>query len=95
MKTDEEIKFRLSADDKALITWAAAIEGTTVTRFLREPALDRARALKERADPRQLTLVPARFFDDLMATLDTLAEPIPALRDVALAALSGAGPELD
>jgi uncharacterized protein (DUF1778 family) len=83
VRTDEEIKFRLSADEKALIQWAADSEGSTLTQFVRGPALTRARELKAESDTRQITIVPKRFFDDLNAALAAPAEPIASLQDAA------------
>jgi uncharacterized protein (DUF1778 family) len=79
MRTDEEIKFRLSSEEKEVIAWAAENEGTTITQFVRAPAIERARALRAAAEFRQYSMVPAKFFDELQAALASPVEPVPAL----------------
>jgi uncharacterized protein (DUF1778 family) len=79
MRTDEEIKFRLSSEEKELIAWAAENEGTTITQFVRAPAIERARALRAEAEFRQYSMIPAKFFDELQAALTASTEPVPAL----------------
>ncbi len=79
MRTDEEIKFRLSSEDKELIAWAAENEGTTITQFVRAPAIERARALRAESEFRQYSMIPAGFFDELQAALTAPVEPVAAL----------------
>ena len=90
MRTDEEIKFRLSSDEKELIAWAAENQGTTITQFVRAPAIERARALRAEAEFRQYSMIPAKFFDELQAALTTPAEPVAALAAAAARLLARA-----
>jgi uncharacterized protein (DUF1778 family) len=79
----EEIKLRLSQREKALIRQAAAIEGRSVSEFLRAPALQRAEQVLAEASPPLSTLVPSSFYDDLVAALDEPPSEIPALAEAA------------
>jgi uncharacterized protein (DUF1778 family) len=68
---------RVSTDDKAAITAAAAMEQVkvTTTDFVREAVLDRVQHVRARADH---TLMPAAQFDVLVASLD-IADETPNL----------------
>ena len=74
-KADEEIRFRVSGEDKILIVTAANLEGVSVSEFLRSPAVDRARLVVAEAALRQATVIPADDFDRLMAALDAPVDP--------------------
>lgn len=67
MSKTERIELRVSADDKAAIVAAAAMEHTTATDFVRGAVIDRVRHVRARADR---TLMPAEQFDALVAALD-------------------------
>ena len=73
-KTDR-IETRVSIDERAQIDRAAALEGRTVSAFVVSAAVERARQVIETHDA---TLVPADYFDRLLATIDD-AEPAPRL----------------
>lgn len=75
MSRTERIELRVSADDKAAITAAAAIEQVTTTDFARDAVLDRAAHVRARAER---TLMPSAQFDALVASLD-VAEDTPNL----------------
>jgi uncharacterized protein (DUF1778 family) len=75
MSRTERIELRVSTDDKAAITAAAAMEQVTTTDFVREAVLDRVQHVRARADH---TLMPAAQFDVLVASLD-IADETPNL----------------
>jgi uncharacterized protein (DUF1778 family) len=71
MSRTERIELRVSAEDKAAIAAAAATEQVTTTDFVRDAVLDRVEHVRARADR---TLMPARQFDALVASLDVADE---------------------
>lgn len=71
MKTDR-LEARLSLDERARIERAASVSGMSVSAFLVGAAVDRA---DEVIASMTTTLVPADYFDALLAALD---EPDPA-----------------
>lgn len=70
----ERIEARLSADERARIERAARFEGRSLSSFIVEAAVERADQIL--AEP-TVTVVPADYFDRLVAALD---EPGPAPR---------------
>lgn len=78
VKTDR-IEARLSPDERVRIERAAATAGSSVSAFVVEAAVERADAVLAAATT---TLVPAEYFDALLAALD---EPDAALRLAAAA----------
>ncbi len=74
-RASDELRFRLSPDDKALITEAAAIQGVSISSFVRDPAVDRAKQVLAEASLRHVTVLPADEFDALMASLDLPVDP--------------------
>jgi len=68
MKTrSERVEARLSADERAQIERAARYEGRSLSSFIVEAAVERAdQILAERT----VTIVPADYFDQLVAALD-------------------------
>lgn len=76
------LEFRVSPEDRSRIERAAALAGEPVTAFARAAAAERAdRILREYE---ATTVVPAEFFDDVLASLD--APPRPAAPALAAAA---------
>ncbi|MCE9621754.1 MAG: DUF1778 domain-containing protein [Actinomycetia bacterium] len=75
VRADEEIRFRVSGEDKVLIVKAAGLEGVSVSEFLRNPAVDRARLVVAEAALRHATVIPVDEFDKLMAALDAPIDP--------------------
>ena len=67
MSKTERIELRVTAEDKDIISAAAAMEHTTTTEFVREAVLERAQRVQARGDR---TLMPAEQFDALVAALD-------------------------
>lgn len=67
MSRTERIELRVTAEDKDIISAAAAMEHTTTTEFVREAVLERAQRVQARGDH---TLMPAEQFDALVAALD-------------------------
>lgn len=71
------LEFRVTPARKAMIERAAQLSGEPVTAFARGAAEERAdRVLREHE---ATIVVPAEFFDDLIAALDAPAEPNPEL----------------
>ena len=68
MGKTERIELRVTAEDKDIISAAAAMEHTTTTEFVREAVLERVQRVHARGDR---TLMPAEQFDALVAALDT------------------------
>jgi len=83
MRTDEEIKFRVSRADKALLAAAAELEQVSLTDFLRGPAVARAKALVEAATLRQATLIPVDEYGTFMVALDAPVDSAPFERAAA------------
>ena len=79
MRTDEEIKFRVSRSDKALIQRAAELEGVSLSEYLRAPAVERALEVVANVEFRASTVLLPSSFEDLLRALDEPAEPVPAL----------------
>ncbi len=63
----ERMEARLSGEERALIERAAALAGTSVSAFLVASAVTRADDVITAATT---TLVPADYFDELVAALD-------------------------
>jgi uncharacterized protein (DUF1778 family) len=80
-KTDR-IETRVSADEKRQIDRAAALEGRTVSAFIVSAAVERAH---EVLATRDATIVPADYFDRLLAAID-VPDSAPRLRRAARAA---------
>ncbi|MFT4084641.1 MAG: DUF1778 domain-containing protein [Nocardioides sp.] len=73
----ERLEFRVQAEKKARITRAATILHLPVGEFARSAAEEKAdRIIREHE---ATTVVPAEFFDDMLAALDMPAQPTPAL----------------
>jgi uncharacterized protein (DUF1778 family) len=80
------LEVRVRPDSKARIEHAAELEHVPVSDFVRSAAEERAdKVLSEHASQ---TRVPAEFFDDLLAALDSPASPNAALRVAASRARS-------
>ncbi len=71
---------RVSAERAELIRQAAAARGESVTGFVLEAAV---RAAEEELAIERETLVPAAFFEQLLAALDTEDEAPPELQALA------------
>jgi uncharacterized protein (DUF1778 family) len=71
MSRTERIELRVSADDKAVIAAAAAMEQVTTTDFVRDAVLDRVQHVRAGADR---TLMLGAQFDALVASLDVADE---------------------
>ncbi len=81
MAATTRLEFRVTPTDKALIERAARLTGEPVTAFARTAAGERAeRVLREHES---ITVVPAGFFDDLIAAFDEPAQVSPTLADAA------------
>lgn len=78
VKTDR-FEARLSADERERIERGAATAGLTMSAFMVSAAVDRADVVIAEATT---TVVPADYFDDLVAALDD-AEPAPRLAKAA------------
>ncbi|MCX6434195.1 MAG: DUF1778 domain-containing protein [Actinobacteria bacterium] len=77
MAVTSRLEVRVHPDSKARLERAAALAQVPVSDFVRSAVEERtARVL---AEYELQTLVPADFFDDLLASLDSPAEPNPAL----------------
>lgn len=71
------LEFRVTPVNKAMIERAAQLSGEPVTAFARGAAEERAERVLREHDA--TTVVPAGFFDDLIAALDAPAQSNPAL----------------
>ena len=72
--TAGRLNFRITAEAEARLRAAAAASQQTLTEFVLGAAEDRAdEVLASR------TVVPADYFDQLLAALDAPPEPMPAL----------------
>lgn len=80
MSKTERIELRVTAEDKEIISEAAAMEHTTTTEFVREAVLERAQRVQARGNR---TLMPAEQFDALVAALDTPDETPNLAREFA------------
>jgi uncharacterized protein (DUF1778 family) len=74
----ERFEFRLSADAKRNIAAAATALGMDASDFAREVLTERADEVL--AERELKTVVPASYFDDLLAALDAPAQPNEAMR---------------
>lgn len=71
------LEFRVTPAHKAMIERAAEIAGEPLSSFARDAAEERADRILREHDA--TTVVPAEFFDELLAALDAPPEPNPAL----------------
>lgn len=71
------LEFRVTPEHKAMIERAAEIAGEPLSSFARDAAEERADRILREHDA--TTVVPAEFFDELLAALDAPPEPNPAL----------------
>jgi uncharacterized protein (DUF1778 family) len=77
MTASARIEVRVSPDVKARIEHAAALDDTSVSNFIIAAAKDRAEEVVRQHQTH--TLVPADFFDSLLAALDQPVEANSAL----------------
>jgi uncharacterized protein (DUF1778 family) len=77
---DRRREFRLSAEDDALLSEAAAIAGTTITGFILTEAIVRAREIVDAHHA--ITLAPDAY-DRFLEALDAPPERNPALVELA------------
>lgn len=77
-RASERFEFRVAAEQKQVIAAAAALLGMDASDFAREVLTERAEDVL--AEHEVKTVVPASYFEDLVAALDTPAEANPALR---------------
>lgn len=77
MTASARLEFRLEPADRTRIERAAEIAGEPVTSFARAAAEERADRILRDYDA--TTTVPNTFFDELIAAMDTPAQPNPAL----------------
>ena len=77
MTTTTRFEFRLAVDTKQRIIDAAKVLGMDASDFVRNTMEERADAVLTSHDMR--TVVPAAYFDDLLAALDAPMEPNPAM----------------
>lgn len=75
-----EITFRVSQEDKELIKLAAEIENSSVSDYLRTLAVKRAMELVSHLRLREVTVIPEKQFNALMANIDEPDEIAPRLR---------------
>ena len=71
----ERAEVRMSADEKKLIEIGASTAGVSISAFILSAAVERADEVVAEATT---TVVPAQYFDSLLAALDQ-PEPAPAL----------------
>lgn len=71
---------RLSEEQNELLRWAAETRGTSLTSFVLEAALDRARALER---DERITRIPADAGKEFLAWLDEPARLVPELSPLA------------
>ena len=74
-RATDELRFRLAPDDKALIVEAAAVQGVSISTFVRDPAVARAKEVLADASLRHVTSMSAEDFDHLMTLLDRPVDP--------------------
>jgi uncharacterized protein (DUF1778 family) len=77
MAATARLEVRVRPDTKARLERAAALAKVGVSDFVRSAAEDRAEQVLGEHDTR--TLVPAEFYDELLAALDAPAKLNPAL----------------
>ena len=75
----QRLEARLTAEQRAQIEQAAALTGETVSAFVVLAAVERAESV---VSDRMTTVVPAAYFDRLIASLDE-PDPVPRLRHAA------------
>ena len=73
----ERFELRIPAESKQMISAAARVLGVDASRFARDTLVERAQEVL--ASRETTTLVPASYFDDLLAALDADVEPTEAL----------------
>lgn len=78
---NDELKVRVPTEDKEMLKRAADLLGQSLTSFVLVPMRELAREViaSSEADVRRSTELPPAFFEQLMASLDEPAEPVPAL----------------
>lgn len=79
MKT-ERVEARLSPDERRRIEQAAEIAGESMSSFLVRAAVSRA---DDVVAAHLSTIVPADYFDDLVAALDAPPDEMPRLAEAA------------
>jgi uncharacterized protein (DUF1778 family) len=79
MAHSERIEFRVRPDAKRMIAEAARVLGMDTSDFARDVLLERAGEVL--AEHEVKTVVPAAYFDDLVASLEQPTGPNDALRD--------------
>ena len=77
MAVTSRLEVRVHPDSKARLERAAALAQVPVSDFVRSAVEERTAQVL--AEHELQTLVPADFFDDLLASLDVAAEPNAAL----------------
>jgi uncharacterized protein (DUF1778 family) len=77
MAATARLEVRIRPDTKARLERAAALAQVRVSAFVRSAAEDRADQVLAEHDTQ--TLVPAEFYDELLAALDAPARANPAL----------------
>lgn len=77
MAATARLEVRVRPDTKARLERAAALAQVPVSDFVRSAAVDRADLVLAEHDTQ--TLVPAGFYDELLAALDAPTQPNPAL----------------
>jgi uncharacterized protein (DUF1778 family) len=63
----DRLEARVSPEERARLEWAASLEGTSVSAFMVDAAVERARELMS---AQMSTTVPADYFDRLIGALD-------------------------
>ncbi len=81
MPASARLEVRVDPESKARIERAAALMHTPVSEFVRSAV--EARADRVMTEHNAQTLVPATFFDELLAALDGPARPAAALKRAA------------
>lgn len=72
---DDELKIRISTEEKELIRCAANINQRTISEWVRSQAIEHAREVIESARLREATVLPSSTFESLLASLDEPGEP--------------------
>lgn len=79
-REDRRREFRLSVQDAELLSEAAALSGTTVSGFVLDDALARARAV---VDAHRNVVLPGDVYERFLAALDAPPERNRALAELA------------
>jgi uncharacterized protein (DUF1778 family) len=79
-KRTSRIELRSQPAREERIRYAARMENKSLSAFILEAASDRAEEVIAAAN---VTVVPADFFDELLASLDEPPTPMPRLREAA------------